>query len=157
MIHLEHARWSPEEDAYLMCPIPSAYLAVGALAHRTAESIRWRRRRLSINIPVSIGAFFVPLVTTRGTRGKSICDFPLVDWDKPLWHLQDVTGCCQRTVWALRKQAIDAGLIDRPFRKGRRKLQRDDFPGVDWTAPTREIMEETKLSRPTVTRLKREL
>ena len=150
--------WAELEDGFLHCPIPAAYLAEGALRHRTAESIRWRRRKLGIHLPVSMGNIFVPIgpnVIGR-TPAMTVDDFPGVDWDMKLKDLQRVLGVGQKKTWELRRDAIERGLINRPFRAGRRKLTRHDFPGVDWRQSIKRIMKQTGVSRPVATRLKRE-
>ena len=96
-----------------------------------------------------------------GRRPRDVTDFPKTDWSLSLKKLQEVLGVGQRTAWRLRQEA--RALIRqyhptkfKPARPGRRSYAISDFPGMDWTLPTRELIKKTGLSRVIVYRLVQE-
>ena len=151
--------WTSAEDAFLRCPIPARFLAKGALSGRTVESIRWRRRRnrsLRIARPAQFARSFASWGKAGPPRADSPSDYPDCDWDQSIRSIQRSLGVTYRTAWRLRAEARKAQEEGKPFRSGRRKYSYRDFPGIDWSAPTRTIMRRINLSRVVVYRLVRD-
>lgn len=143
--------WTHKEDGFLLCPIPAAYLALGALKPRTAEAIRFRRRKLKVY------RFFLPrgFATLPGQgavrQRAELEHYPGVDWDKTLRELMEDTGLCQTTAARLR---LEAGC--KPSKRGPKKVTRAHFPGADWSRGAAKLSRELGVSIYIVRRLKRE-
>ena len=90
-----------------------------------------------------------------------VTDFPNADWSLPLKELQEALGVGERKAWQLRQEARE--LIRayhptkfKPARPGCRSYSISDFPGMDWTLPTKQLVKKTGLSRVVIYRLVQE-
>ena len=158
-MHRTQRLWTEAEDSFLTCPIPAAYLAAGALRGRSIEAIRYRRRQLLLRVPAAIGGAFNCLPDQHpGRKRYELADYPGTNWNQSLSALCEELSIGTRVAWRLRREALDARPEQpgfKPRRRGRRSYRPEDFPGVDWAAPSGVIMEQTGLSRPTVCKLRR--
>lgn len=96
-----------------------------------------------------------------GRKPYDVTDFPHADWNQSVEQLQKDLGIGHRAAWRLRQEArelIRAHSPGRfkPVRAARRSYSVTDFPGVDWSRSTVELIAKTGLSRTIVYRLLRE-
>lgn len=145
--------WTPEEDAFLSCPIPAPFLAAGALRHRSVYAIRWRRRQLKKWVFGGRTAAFVCLESSR--RRVTVENFSGVDWNLPLKELRQLTGLSEWKICRLRRESV-GNYSSKPHRTGRRGYLATDFPGTDWSLSANELSRVLLVSRSVAGRLRRE-
>lgn len=87
-----------------------------------------------------------------GRRKYQVRDYPGVDWSKPNAEIEKSTGLSFAVIQRLRAEVMGPD-FKVPDQRGRKKLRREDFPGVDWSQSQLVIRQKTGLSREVVCRL----